>query len=147
MTKNRFSFLETRLQKATDHHDFREAWSVCRQLAGQGPSKVCDKTVPAARAIPRRHWLEHFASVWGAWWHESAVVEPQCWGGLPLTPVLVGDAGRVALLKAAKAQARYRATPQGALPAELSQLVMQKRCIGPRSLNLVPDLCMKACSN
>eukprot|EP00434_Breviolum_minutum_P009734 symbB.v1.2.008568.t1/scaffold511.1/size325556/15 len=73
----------------------------------------------------------------------SAVVEPQCWGGLPLTPALVGD-GRVALLKAAKAQARYRATPQGALPAELWQLVMQKRCVGPRSFNLVPDLCMKA---
>lgn len=141
--KSWFSFLETRLQNATDHHDFREAWSVCRLLAGQGPSKVCDKTVPAARAICRRQWLEHFASVWGAWLHDSAVVEPQCWGGLPLTPALVGD-GRVALLKAAKAQARYLATPQGALPAELWQLVMQKRCVGPRSFNLVPDLCMKA---
>ena len=141
--KSWFSFLETRLQNATEHHDFREAWSVCRVLAGQGPSKVCDKTVPAARAICRRQWLEHFASVWGAWLHDPAVVEPQCWGGLPLTPVLVGD-GRVALLKAAKAQARYRATPQGALPAELWQLVMQKRCVGPRSFNLVPDLCMKA---
>ena len=45
------AWLETRLQRAVDLHDYREAWSVCRQLAGYGPGKVYDKNVPAAKSI------------------------------------------------------------------------------------------------
>ena len=55
--------------------DSREAWSVCRQLAGSGIGKVYDKIVPAAKAITRQQRLEHFGSVWGAWVHEGTVVD------------------------------------------------------------------------
>ena len=46
------------------------------------------------------------------------------------------------LLKAAKAQARFRATPQGALPAELWQLLMQDRWLDPANVSCIPSLCM-----
>ena len=142
-----FARLETRLQRAVDLHDSREAWSVCRQLAGNGPGKVYDRNVPAARSISRRQWLDHFRRVWGAWSHADAVV-PGCSMfedvGSQLFPVLGGEPGRLALLKAAKSLARFRATPTGAVPAELWQLLLQKRNVDPWHVSTIPDSCMLA---
>ena len=125
-------------------HDAREAWSICRQLAGHGPGKVYDKNVPAAKSISRRQWLDHFHSVWGAWSHDDSVVDRRDTHdlSLPVEPVLVGEAGRFALLKAAKSQARWRATPQGALPTELWQLLLQERLIAPGHVSGIPSMCM-----
>ena len=141
-----FARLETRLQRAVDLHDSREAWSVCRQLAGYGPGKVYDKNVPAAKSISRRQWLDHFHRVWGAWSHDDAVVHSPSMlaEGERLPPVLGGEAGRLALLKAAKSLARFRATPTGAIPAELWQLLLQKRYVDPWHVSTIPDRCMFA---
>ena len=50
--------------------------------------------------------------------------------------------GREALLKAAQTQARGRATPQGSLPAELWQLLLQARPLCHVSVSSIPEICM-----
>ena len=135
--------LESRLQRAVDLCDSREAWSVCRQLAGHGPSKVYDRVVPAARLITRNQWQQQLRTVWGAWVHEEAVVVPECCEAHPMPPALAGDVGCRTLLQAAKSQARFRATPQGALPAELRQLLTQDRHLsGTEVSGLSPFACV-----
>ena len=102
--------LESRLQRAVDLCDSREAWSVCRQLAGHGPSKVYDRVVPAACSITRKQWQQQLRTVWVAWVHEEAVVVPERCEAHPMLPA--GDVGCRTFLQAAKSQARFRATPR-----------------------------------
>eukprot|EP00435_Cladocopium_sp_Y103_P069336 s285_g33.t1 len=59
--------LEARLRSAESHHDAREAWSVCGQLAGHGTGRIIDRAAPAAQYITEQQWLEHMGDVWGAW--------------------------------------------------------------------------------
>ena len=66
-----------------------------------------------------------------------------------MQPAIAGERGREALLKAAKSQARGCATPQGSLPAELWQLLLQARPLCPVSVSSIPEICrgaLKACS-
>ena len=134
--------LEARLQRAVDMCDSRESWAVCRQLAGHGPSKVYDRVVPAARLIARAQWKQQLRDVWGATEHTLPVVASPVDNTCTLQPALSGQQGQEVLLKAAKAQARFRATPQGALPAELWQLLMQDRWLDPANVSCIPSLCM-----
>ena len=59
-----------------------------------------------------------------------------------MQPAIAGERGREALLKAAQTQARGRATPQGSLPAELWQLLLQARPLCHVSVSSIPEICM-----
>ena len=126
--------LGARLQRALDKCDFRESWAVCRQLAGHGPSKVYDRVASAARLITRAQWKQQLHDVWGATEHTVPVVASPVDDTCTLQPALSGQQGQEVLLKAAKAQTRFRATPQGVLPAELWQLLTQDRWLDPANV-------------
>ena len=136
--------LESRLQRAVDLCDSREAWSARSQHAGHGHSKVYDRVVPAARLITRNQWQQQLRTVWGAWVHEEAVVVPECCEAHPMLPASAGDVGCRTLLQAARGQARFTATPQGALPAELRQLLMQDRHLSATKVSGLPAICMRS---
>ena len=121
------SHLEHRLHAALSHHDSREAWSVCRQLAGHGAGRILSRTAPAAHFITAQQWVDHMGAVWDAWSCHANVVRPGSQPELLCEPPLQGEAGRKAFFDAAKKQKRCRATPDGALPSELWQLLLDRR--------------------
>lgn len=63
--------LELRLNDALAVTDSREAWSVSRQLAGHGASRVVTRTAPPAIFIPAGEWEQHMHEVWEAQRHIS----------------------------------------------------------------------------
>ena len=103
-----------------------------------------DRVVPAARLIARNQWQQQLRTVWGAWVHEEAVVVCECCEAHPMLPALAGDVGCRTLLQAVKSQARFRATPQGALPAELWQLLMQDRRLSATEVSGLPAICVRS---
>ena len=130
-----------RLQQALDLRDSREAWAVSRMIAGHGPCRVINRTASAAKLITQSQWEQHLRHVWGARKHTAEVVSaaPQ-----PLAePLLHGASGQATLLKAALAQPRCRATPPGAVPAELLCLVTQKRSITANSSSWTTEAMMQ----
>jgi hypothetical protein len=136
--------LEARLCSAESHHDAREAWSVCRQLAGHGPGRIIDRAAPAAQYITEQQWLQHMGDLWGAWRCFPEVVLSGVQQPTPFfEPLLEGEEGRAQFFAAAKSQKRFRATPQGAIPAELWQLLLDKRELAGPSQSWAPEATME----
>ena len=80
--------------------------------------------------------------VWNGGENTNAVVCPSQTCSVQMQPAIAGGRGREALLKAAQTQARGRATPQGSLPAELWQLLLQARPLCHVSVSSIPEICM-----
>ena len=82
--------------------------------------------------------------VWGAWRCFPEVVLSGVQQQTPFfEPLLEGEEGRAQLFAAAKSQKRFRATPQGAIPAELWQLLLDKRELAGPSQSWAPEATME----
>ena len=77
--------------------------------------------------------------LWGAWRCFPEVVLSGVQQPTPFfEPLLEGEEGRAQFFAAAKSQKRFRATPQGAIPAELWQLLLDKRELAGPSQSWAP---------
>ena len=106
-------------------HDSRTAWGFCTQLAGHGTGRAGRRAPPAAQLTSERQWEAHMVKIWGAERHQAAVVDRlagprRIYDDIPLH----GANGLRQLWLAAKSQKRFKATPAGALPAELWPLLL-----------------------
>ena len=133
--------LENRLQEAVATNNSREAWSLCRQLAGRHFKKLGNREPPSAKPIRKATWLEHFRKVQNASETRGAL-GPTADRPQTFRPLFMGAEGCASLAKAAQKMPRDRATPKGALPIELWSIILQPpdRGIQSPGLLLMPQL-------
>ena len=133
--------LEDKLQSAVDKNNSREAWSLCRQLAGRHFKKLGARAPPSAKPIPKTSWVQHFRAVQNATECIEATArtpdQPQLF-----SPLFRGEEGCRKLADAARKMPRDRATPSGALPIELWSIILQPpdRAMLPPGHLLMPQL-------
>lgn len=95
-----------------------------------------------------RQWETHVAKIWGAEKHHAAVVD-RAPGPNRIFPDIPrrGQLGLHQLWLAAKSQKRFKATPDGALPAELWQLLLGPDTLtGPLSVQFFEQMQWLGCN-
>ena len=123
-------------------------WGFCRQLAGHGAARAGSRAPPAAQLTSARQWETHMAKIWGAERHHAAVVDRapgpnRIFPDIPLR----GQLSLHQLWLVAKSQKRFKATPDGALPAELWQLLLGPDTLtGPLSMQFFEQMQWLGCN-